>query len=91
MNPETKSSGLKYQWPSKFSEMDRRALTLIAKAEEFGRWGVLDHGEVSLVHGGNPERWPLELKLKVEKLHDLFEEDLKKSGLGPRPFLFPAE
>ena len=91
MNPDMKSSALKYQWPSqRFGEMDRRALTLIAKGEEFGRWGLLDYDEIGLVHGGDPTKWSLELKLKVEKLHDLFEEDLKKSGLGPAPFLFPA-
>ena len=86
-----KSSVLKYQWPSqRFGEMDRRALSLIARREERGFWGLLDHDEISLVHGGDPTRWPLELKLKVEELHDLFEEELKESGLGPRPWLFPA-
>jgi hypothetical protein len=86
-----KSSVLKYQWPSKFSATDRRALTLIANREERGFWGLLDYDEIGLVHGGDPTRWSTDLKLKVEKLHDLFEEELKQSGLGPAPFLFPPE
>lgn len=91
MNPETKSSGLKYQWPSKFSEMDRRALSLISRREEVGHWGVLNYDEQGMLCEGDPSKWSQELKLKVEKLHDLFEAELKESDLPPAPFLFPPQ
>ncbi len=89
MNPEQKSSGLRYQWPSAPLNLSvRRALALVASREERGHWGILTDEDLGMLANPDPSKWPVELKQKLEKLHDLFEEELRESGLPPSPWLF---
>ena len=90
MNPEQKSSGLRYQWPSAPLSLGvSRALDLIESREERGHWGILEYEDLRKLSDRDPAKWSVELKQKLETLHDLFEEELRESGLDPAPWLFP--
>ena len=66
-------------------------MDLIESREERGHWGILEYEDLRAMSVRDPAKWSEELKAKVERVHDLFAEELRESGLEPHLWLFPAE